>query len=282
MFVALDENAKRVCIDDVVSMDYETKNFYCPLCRKDVIVRNGGVVSAHFAHKSKCDETFTNDMSEWHLKWQSLFPKETREVVIEAEIDQYAYDIEKTYYMQYHEGQYIREHMCKSDIKDAPTIKLKHRADVCINGYVIEFQHSPISAEEFAERNVFYTLAGYKVIWIFDYIDAVADGKMNAYAEIKGKYYNKTKWQWNHASRTFAYFCPEFFKVFSTTKVLVFFQIFDTEDYEDIYDTYLEQVIWCVHDNIKGCENYRRFMTQNWPGNFKQLLRAIQNNKLLN
>lgn len=36
------------------------------------------------------------------------------------------------------------------------------RADILMGGYVIEFQHSPISAGEFERRNKFYTRAGYK------------------------------------------------------------------------------------------------------------------------
>lgn len=76
-------------------------------------------------------------MSEWHRAWQNCFPKECREVVVQSD-------------------------------------GVKHIADVLINKKtVIEFQHSPITAEEIAERNRFYTECGYKVVWVFD-----ADGKI--------------------------------------------------------------------------------------------------------
>ena len=76
-------------------------------------------------------------MSEWHRAWQNCFPKECREVVVQSG-------------------------------------GIKHRADVLINKKtVIEFQHSPITAEEIAERNRFYTECGLKVVWVFD-----ADGKI--------------------------------------------------------------------------------------------------------
>ena len=42
-----------------------------------------------------------------------------------------------------------------------------------MNNTVIEFQHSPIAAEEIAERNRFYTECGHKVVWVFD-----AEGKI--------------------------------------------------------------------------------------------------------
>lgn len=140
MNVAKNKNNKRVYIDDVLNNDYKNMKFYCQICGEELIVRNGSIKTPHFAHKSLQDcDTFSSDMSEWHKSWQEKFPEENREVVIE-------YNDEK------------------------------HRADVCINGYVIEFQHSPISREEFNKRNNFYTNAGYKLVWIFDYI-----GMMNPF-----------------------------------------------------------------------------------------------------
>ena len=100
-------------------------------------------IRAYFSHKKGTDcDSFSHDMSDWHLDWQMKFPIENREVVME---------------------------------KDG----IKHRADVFINNTVIEFQHSPITAEEIAKRNEFYLSCGYKVIWIFD-----ADNQLkNGYGE---------------------------------------------------------------------------------------------------
>ncbi len=39
-----------------------------------------------------------------------------------------------------------------------------HRADVCVGGVVVEFQHSPISAEEIREREAFYG----NMMWVVD------------------------------------------------------------------------------------------------------------------
>ena len=77
-----------------------------------------------------CDD-WDHDMSEWHFSWQEKFPEECREVVVE------------------YNG-------------------VKHRADILINNTVIEFQHSPITAEEIKRRNDFYIACGYNVVWVFD------------------------------------------------------------------------------------------------------------------
>ncbi len=45
---------------------------------------------------------------------------------------------------------------------------IKYRADICIDKTIIEFQHSPITSEEFAKRNDFYLSCGYQVVWVFD------------------------------------------------------------------------------------------------------------------
>lgn len=139
MFVAKDKEGNRVTIEEAL----RGGEYFCPLCGGRIIVKAKGseAVSEHFAHKNKveCDSwrSVANVMSEWHRAWQNCFPKECREVVVQSG-------------------------------------GVKHIADVLINNdTVIEFQHSPITAEEIAERNRFYTECGYKVVWVFD-----ADGKI--------------------------------------------------------------------------------------------------------
>ena len=79
-----------------------------------------------------------------------------------------------------------------------PLITIRHRADVCINGYVIEFQHSPISNTKFNERCWFYRRAGYKVVWIFDFMDADIECiKSTDYSDI---------WKWRYPKKTFVDF----------------------------------------------------------------------------
>lgn len=136
MFIALNTYGKRVSIENATQGD----KYYCPVCGEPLTIRatNSLAVKTHFAHKrgTICYDDWTHDMSEWHLSWQKQFPEQYREVVIE---------------------------------KDG----IKHRADICINNIVIEFQHSPITGEEIAKRNDFYISCGYQVVWVFDATDKI-------------------------------------------------------------------------------------------------------------
>ncbi len=134
MFIAQDIVNKRIAIDDAV----KGESYFCPLCGESLIVKacESTEIRTHFAHKrgTHCLDNWSHDMSEWHLSWQKQFPEQFREVVVEKN-------------------------------------GIKHRADVKIDNSVIEFQHSPISKEEFEERNTFYTSCGYMLFWIFDASD---------------------------------------------------------------------------------------------------------------
>lgn len=122
--------------------------YTCPVCGESVILKavDSKAMRPHFSHRAKslCDE-WKSDMSEWHYSWQEKFPVECREVILE---------------------------------KDG----VKHRADVLIKDRVIEFQHSPISAEEFNARNEFYLGCGKKLIWIFDMAPSIKNIYRNSAA----------------------------------------------------------------------------------------------------
>ena len=131
MFIALDKDKNKISINDATMGE----EYFCPICFEPLIVRaeNSDLVAKHFAHKrgTQCTDDWKYEMSEWHLAWQNKFPVECREVVME------------------NEGE-------------------KHRADVFIHNIVIEFQHSPITYEDFTKRNLFYIKCGYEIVWIFD------------------------------------------------------------------------------------------------------------------
>lgn len=134
MFTALLKDSKRISIEDAVPGE----EYLCPVCGNPVVVKavKSDNVRTHFAHKRNtyCLDDWKHDMSDWHFEWQSKFPIESREIVVE---------------------------------KDG----VVHRADILINDTVIEFQHSYISGEEFEVRNSFYKNCGYRVIWLFDAAD---------------------------------------------------------------------------------------------------------------
>ena len=112
MFIAIDNNEKRIDASEAC----KGQEYKCPICGQAVLLRDGEVNAAHFAHKNVCQDMWRYDMSEWHKKMQGFFSHEYREVVVE------------------HSG-------------------VKHRADILKGNIVIEMQHSPITAEEFNERN---------------------------------------------------------------------------------------------------------------------------------
>lgn len=130
MFKAFDQDSNMIKIEQAE----ESGKYYCPVCKGTLLVKakKSETIAAHFAHRSRKDcDTFSHDMSDWHKAWQDRFPLKNQEVPLPF---------------------------------DNPC----HRADVLAYGYVIEFQHSPISIDEFDERNRFYTSIGKKVVWVFD------------------------------------------------------------------------------------------------------------------
>jgi len=166
MLIAHDEKQNRVSIDRVK----QGEKYYCPICGLGLIVKSKGKIrKPHFAHKigSDCD---WGDMSEWHISWQEKFPEENREVIIEKN-------------------------------------GIKHRADVLVPSAntVIEFQHSPISAEEFNARNQFYTDCGYKLVWVFDATERIRPLDDDSSLETLSFHYRIDTWNliWNRKKPTF-------------------------------------------------------------------------------
>lgn len=129
MQFAIGEDGKRVNANNAK----KGVKYFCPMCRRGVTFRNCTLKMKHFAHTpdDPCIDSWHHDMSEWHYTMQEYFDEQYREVVVE---------------------------------KDG----IVHRADVLMNGVVIEFQHSPLSPEEFKARNDFYTSCGYRVVWVID------------------------------------------------------------------------------------------------------------------
>ncbi len=98
----------------------------CQYCDSPTTAKCGDMRIWHWAHRGRCDP-WKEGETEWHRAWKGQFPEEFQEVI------QYAEDGEK------------------------------HIADVKIDqGYVIEFQYSPIKSEERKAREDFYG----NMVWI--------------------------------------------------------------------------------------------------------------------
>lgn len=170
VFIAKDKEGNDIAIEEAV----RGGEYFCPNCGGAVIVKakSSEAVKGHFAHKNKAEcDSWNYDMSEWHRAWQNSFPKECQEVVVQ---------------------------------KDG----IKHRADVLINNTVIEFQHSPITAEEIAERNRFYTECGLKVVWVFD-AEGKIKNKNESAATLDPLFCAETDLCWKRPKREFSIKIPE-------------------------------------------------------------------------
>lgn len=184
---ANDKNGNLTFIDEAI----EGQIYYCQVCNQPMIQRHCTVKVDHFAHYSPhgrtdivpCCDHWGYDKTKWHFDWQKKFPRDCIERVLESH------------------GK-------------------KHIADVLVSDYVVEFQHSPISLEEFNERNEFYDSLGYKVIWVFDLIEERESGR---FAENRREWYYK----WANAKKLFKEM--DFDKI----KATIYFQLFDIENRED-------------------------------------------------
>jgi len=119
----------------------------CQFCGDTMIAKCGRKTISHWAHtpKRKCDPWWENE-TPWHRRWKSCFPEDWRE-----------------------------------RIHEDPTTKEKHIADVKTDtGRVLEFQNSPMPADELESREDFYG----DMIWIvngdrfrhnFHVLDALPD-----------------------------------------------------------------------------------------------------------
>ena len=230
------EYAKNILGERIYAPDAnKSEEYSCPLCYQKVVLRKCTNKIDHFAHLTSCEDHWHYDMSEWHSQWQAQFPSKNREVVIE----------------------YLGE---------------KHRADVMACGYVIEFQHSPISIEEFNKRNDFYLSYGKKVVWVFDFISEFDEDKIECYEEwIRGND-SGGKYRWRYPKQFLQNFIPQ-----NEKEIIVFFQVSE-EDHMTEGISYMERVIWAIEDG--GISDFKRFVTSYHPGNAIELLEWIKQRKL--
>lgn len=244
MQVAILDN-KTVYADEALYEYGRNRSYICPCCGEKVILKAGDIKIPYFSHlvNSDCIDDYDNEMSEWHRYCQSLFPKEYREVIIT-----------KTYAELYPDDpDYIGDMTTET-----------HIADICYKNYVIEFQHSPMDPDEFDTRTDFYTRAGYKLIWIFDWNNKdleVLDVKEN-------KYGVSYKWKVKNAPHTCKYFVPQDNK----DTVALFFSI-DNPECDDVYadcdGITLHRITWAIpKDYYKdNCDaDYKCIFTQVYLG----------------
>ena len=167
MRFCLDQFGERVFIDDAEQGD----TYFCPECGEKMVQRRGEIRAHHFAHypNTQCTDVWRYDESDWHTKYQNLFPKENQEIVKEFN------------------GK-------------------KHRADILFEDRktVIEIQGDRLREDEFEQRNKFFNALGYKVIWLFDESRVFENESINY-----GYRRMACSRAWLRPSRTFRNFSPQ-------------------------------------------------------------------------
>jgi len=124
---------------------------FCPTCNSEVIAKCGEVKVWHWAHQSLKDcDVWSEPESEWHYNWKVLAGIDNTEIVISNAL---------------------------GDV---------HRADIKVNGRVIELQHSTLSTREVRERENFYGT----MIWVIDG-SSIGDFRLERWFSSKGKPYYK-------------------------------------------------------------------------------------------
>ena len=284
MIYGLNQEGKR--ISAAYATKLEKQKYFCPCCNSELVLKNGKINSAHFAHKNLSDcDTFTQDMSEWHKAWQEQFPEKYREVVITLKLNEFEYNW-AAYNFNFYTGPKDKARANCSNTylsNKKKMLTIKHRADVCINGYVIEFQHSPISTKEFNERNWFYTKAGYKVIWIFDFIEEFKNEQIKSYDEWNKEFDHGAKYSWDNCKKIFKNFIPQ-----ESKNIKILFQIKEPENQIDNYflkdrftpkENFLCRVVWAIEEENKE-SNFKRFFMSFKPKNKDDFKKMILEKKL--
>lgn len=158
MLVGLDSNGNRLYADTASKED----KCFCPYCDEQLILKKGQIRVPYFSHRVKSDCIYNTDKdykSEWHIRMQNYFPRESLEV------------------------RFIDENT-----------KERHIADVFLTreNIVIEFQHSPIQSDEFYSRSLFHINNGRKVIWVFD--ESKENPKENDKGRLRPEHYSSNNW----------------------------------------------------------------------------------------
>lgn len=242
--------------------------YLCPSCHREVFLKKeNGVYQFTHGDADDCD-SFSHDMSTWHKNLQDCFEEEYHEVPISIQIkgeDLFKEAVSCGFYR-------YNKHFRHKDSTDVITIT--HRADVCINGYILEFQPDNISQEEFNEKNWFYTRAGYKLIWILNLSDLFEKERIfnvgyweNEETEDEGEHF-----LWKYAKRFMVNFIPQYRK----DDIHLYIQLEDVNvfDEDDYWNNYIQKVVWAGKYN--GGSNFKNFLTSVKIVNMTQLIEYIQ------
>lgn len=210
MFVAFDKDENRIYANNPVRYT----ECFCPACNEKLIHKIGKYKRSHFAHQANTNCYYGNNKDnkcEWHIRMQEYFPQECRE---------YRFVDEET-------GEV-------------------HIADVFIpeENVVIEFQHSPITLEEYHSRTVFHLKNKRGIIWVFD--ESKENQKENEFGRFKHDSFCAKKWPYDNLN----------FKWLRNPRKFLADSL-DIEKYYNCYAVY-------VYTGSEGESTIRRIVSQDW------------------
>lgn len=155
MFTALNENNAIV----LARTGIEQGLYYCRSCGNRVCAKIGtGSRTPHFSHiHAPCGDTWAdykkgNSMSQWHIDHQAMYPKEAREVTLYQSGDWYRNGLDSLP---------VRHTEKPGDLPDGVEY---HRADIYMNGLVVEYQISRLPFDEIIKRERFYV----NMVWVVE------------------------------------------------------------------------------------------------------------------
>lgn len=140
MLSAINSQGRKICLLNHCAHEIsllKKLEWFCPACHSPLILKNGSIKQAHFAHiSSDICEAYSENESEAHLTLKYQLAKWFQEQQNDCQIE---------YYLP--------------ALKQIPDLLINHRL-------AIEIQCSPLSIERFNARTINYLSHGYQVIWL--------------------------------------------------------------------------------------------------------------------
>ncbi|KRM87741.1 competence protein [Lacticaseibacillus thailandensis DSM 22698 = JCM 13996] len=142
MFVAIDDAGQRIQLDahdQATALQVTGTVCRCPVCHAELIIRNGQVLPAHFAHRAGSDCVVGEPESRDHMVGKHLLATWARAAGWQADFEVYLPAVKQ-----------------RADV-------LLHRGDAV---QALEFQCAPLSVQRLAERTAGYAQLGLPVQWL--------------------------------------------------------------------------------------------------------------------
>ena len=195
----------------------------------------------------------TEEALQWEQRWRDEFPEKRRNVPIDLMVDWVEYrkaQLELGFGEPKPEELLSRQELDWLHGQEHHTVHLQMPAEVCCGNWVVEILPQLVSGEEFRAKNWFYTRAGYRVIWILNFL-GTKDPDWEATDEA-GIHF---RWKWKNPHEMMEGFLPQ-----NHEDIRVYFQYTEPGADADIMD----RIIWVkegTNDTGETYTDYHSFIT---------------------